>query len=401
MKRNSLKKMIGLGVTAALLFSLTACSQNQKKTEEIAGTADGIQIEEQKVTDRIQTLRGNAGLSEEDAWGSYLAQQGQTASDLRKQIVEGMIEQELVVRGAKEMGIEVSDDEVNQYYDKMKANYKTDDEWNEALSQAGFTQDSYKTAVKDALYQQKVNEHFKEESKPSNEDYLEAAKMYAPYLKNAKRTSHILFKVDDANNADQMAQARSRAEEVLGRIKDGSLDFAEAAKQYSGDTGSAEKGGDVGWDILTSFVQEYTDAIKDLQVDQVSGLVQSQYGIHIIKVTNVYNPPEDVNQITDINQIPEGLRNSIEEMAASQKSSAAYQDWLKKLKEDSHVEVKDMPSGLPYDVDTSKYASSSSTAAAAPAGTATAATGEATPSTAEAQGSTAASTNASSAAPAA
>ncbi len=384
--------MIGFGVTAALLFSLTACSQNQKKAE-LAGTADGVQIEEQTVTDRIQNLRNQAGLTDEEAWGSYLAQQGQTASDVRKQIVEGLIEQELIVKGAKDLGINVEDSEVNEYYDKMKANYKSDDEWNEALSQAGFTQDSYKTAVKDALYQQKVNEHFKEEEKPSNDDYVQSARMYASYLKNAKRSSHILFKVDDVNNADQMAQARSRAEEVLGRINNGSLDFAEAAKQYSGDTASAEKGGDVGWDVLTSFVQEYTNALKDLQVGQVSGLVQSQYGIHIIKVTDVYNPPEDVNQITDINQIPEGLRESIEEMTASQKASTAFQDWVKKLKEDNHLEVKDMPSGLPYDVDTSKYQSSSSSAASAAAPTASteAATSEAAP----------ASSTASSAAPAA
>ena len=369
MKKKTLKAMIGFGVTAALLFSLTACSQNQKKAE-LAGTADGVQIEEQTVTDRIQNLRNQAGLSDEESWGSYLAQQGQTASDVRKQIVEGLIEQELIVKGAKDLGINVEDSEVNEYYDKMKANYKSDDEWNEALSQAGFTQDSYKTAVKDALYQQKVNEHFKEEEKPSNDDYVQNARMYASYLKNAKRSSHILFKVDDVNNADQMAQARSRAEEVLGRINNGSLDFAEAAKQNSGDTASAEKGGDVGWDVLTSFVQEYTDALKNLQVGQVSGLVQSQYGIHIIKVTDVYNPPEDVNQITDINQIPEGLRESIEEMTASQKASTAFQDWVKKLKEDNHLEVKDMPSGLPYDVDTSKYESTSSSAASAAAPTA-------------------------------
>lgn len=49
----------------------------------------------------------------------------------------------------------------------------------------------------------------------------------------------------------------------------------------------------MGWDKTSSFVQEYTDALSGLEKDQVSGLVTSSYGIHIIKCTDVYNAPKE------------------------------------------------------------------------------------------------------------
>ena len=64
--------------------------------------------------------------------------------------------------------------------------------------------------------------------------------MYATAYDGAKRSSHILFNTGD----------EATAQDVLDRINSGELDFAEAAKEYSQDTGSAENGGDVGWDKL-------------------------------------------------------------------------------------------------------------------------------------------------------
>ncbi|WP_369677506.1 peptidylprolyl isomerase, partial [Klebsiella pneumoniae] len=81
------------------------------------------------------------------------------------------------------------------------------------------------------------------------------------------------------------------AQEVLDKINSGELDFAEAAQQYSKDS-SAQNGGDVGWDKMTSFVEPYQTALDGLAVDQVSGLVTTDYGIHIIKCTDEFNAPK-------------------------------------------------------------------------------------------------------------
>ena len=69
----------------------------------------------------------------------------------------------------------------------------------------------------------------------------------------------------------------------------------------------------------------------------------------------MYNAPEDTSTITSIEQIPEAFRSTIEDMAKSVKANSDYTAWLDQKKEAADIVVNDMPSGLPYDIDLSKY----------------------------------------------
>ena len=352
---------VAFGAIVACLFALAACGNNStESSSSVAATVDGEEIAEQKVTDQIQKIREQSGLSEEEEWGKFLGQNSMTPSSVREQIIDTLVNNILVVKGAKDLGITVEDSEVDEYVNQMKSNYGDDAAWKSALEQAGFTEESYREEISKSLYEQKANEHFEKDGELTDEDYVKAAQDYASYYDGAKRSSHILFKVDDPNDEAAMAEARTQAEAVLAQINDGSLDFAEAAKQYSGDTGSAEKGGDVGWDVMSSFVTEYTDALDQLELNQVSGLVKSDYGIHIIKVTEVYKAPEDTSTITSLDQLPAEFQESIKSMAASMGANKKYQEWVDGLKEKATIDIKDMPSDVPYNVDMSKYETSSS-----------------------------------------
>ena len=88
---------------------------------------------------------------------------------------------------------------------------------------------------------------------------------------------------------------------MLDKINAGELDFATAAESYSKDTASAAEGGNVGWDRLSNLVTEYTTALADLNKGDVSGLVTSTYGIHIIQCTDVFEAPEE---LTSLDQLP-------------------------------------------------------------------------------------------------
>lgn len=98
---------------------------------------------------------------------------------------------------------------------------------------------------------------------------------------------HILIsiKTPEAPSEDALdkPQARAKAEEVLKRIKAGE-DFATLAKQYSTDPGSKENGGDLGWFGKGRMVPEFEQAALALQPGQVSDIVESPFGFHIIKV---------------------------------------------------------------------------------------------------------------------
>jgi peptidyl-prolyl cis-trans isomerase D len=80
--------------------------------------------------------------------------------------------------------------------------------------------------------------------------------------------------------------ARVQAEQVLAQAKSGK-DFAELAKQYSKDPGSAHNGGDLGWADRTSFVKPFADALFSMSVGEIRGPVQTQFGYHIIRLDEI------------------------------------------------------------------------------------------------------------------
>jgi len=107
-----------------------------------------------------------------------------------------------------------------------------------------------------------------------------------------RRASHILFTVaKDASDADR-AKVKAKAEEVLAELKKKPAQFAELAKKYSQDPGSANKGGDLDYFGRGAMVKPFEDAAFSLAKGETSGLVSSEFGFHIIRVTDVKQPKQ-------------------------------------------------------------------------------------------------------------
>ena len=351
-KSHIMKAVCAVGLSAACVWSLAACTSGDQASGDsgaVAATVGDVPISEDTVTKYIESIRSQMGVTDEDSWGNWLAQNGYTPESVREEVVNSYVQRELIKKGADERGITVDSTEVDGYVDQMKQNYDTDEKWQEALTQAGMTEDEYRSEIELQLKNRGLLESFASDEEPSEEDLLQYAQMYATTYDGAKRSSHILFDSGD----------EATAREVLDKLNAGELDFAEAAKEYSKD-GSASDGGDVGWDKTSSFVEEYQTALDGLEKDQMSGLVTSTYGIHIIKCTDVFTAPEEV---TSLDQIPSDWVDSIKSSLKSQKQNEAYQQWLEEDKESSDVVINPMPEGLPYAVDMSKYQTSDDAAA--------------------------------------
>ena len=351
-KSHIMKAVCAVGLSAACVWSLAACTSGDQASGDsgaVAATVGDVPISEDTVTKYIESIRSQMGVTDEDSWGNWLAHNGYTPESVREEVVNSYVQRELIKKGADERGITVDSTEVDGYVDQMKQNYDTDEKWQEALTQAGMTEDEYRSEIELQLKNRGLLESFASDEEPSEEDLLQYAQMYATTYDGAKRSSHILFDSGD----------EATAREVLDKLNAGELDFAEAAKEYSKD-GSASDGGDVGWDKTSSFVEEYQTALDGLEKDQMSGLVTSTYGIHIIKCTDVFTAPEEV---TSLDQIPSDWVDSIKSSLKSQKQSEAYQQWLEEYKESSDVVINPMPEGLPYAVDMSKYQTSDDAAA--------------------------------------
>ncbi len=102
-----------------------------------------------------------------------------------------------------------------------------------------------------------------------------------------RRASHILIKADKSAAADLRAKAKAKAEALLAEITGNAAAFADLARKNSDDPGSAEKGGDLDFFARGAMVKSFEDAAFALKAGQTSGVVESDFGYHIIRVTAV------------------------------------------------------------------------------------------------------------------
>jgi peptidyl-prolyl cis-trans isomerase D len=99
---------------------------------------------------------------------------------------------------------------------------------------------------------------------------------------NRVHVEHILLFTQNKTDAE-IAEIKQKAEDVLKQAKKGAK-FEDLAKKYSEDPGTKDKGGDLGWIIERQTVPEFEKAAFSLNKDQISDLVQTKYGFHIIKL---------------------------------------------------------------------------------------------------------------------
>ncbi|MDD2699909.1 MAG: peptidylprolyl isomerase [Sideroxydans sp.] len=137
---------------------------------------------------------------------------------------------------------------------------------------------------------------------------------------------HILIKTSELVSENE---ARARLLEIKRRIDKGA-DFAEQARLHSED-GSAAQGGDLNWISPGETVPEFEKAMDALKVGQVSGLVQSGFGWHLIQVLERRN--------TDISA--EQKQQQARKAIRTYKSDDAYQDWLRQLRDRAFIEYRE------------------------------------------------------------
>ncbi len=348
-KLSFMKTACVAALALSCVWAVAGCSSGEPaksaRTGGVAATVNGTEIAEDDVTDAVEEARARLSLTDEDAWGQWMADNNYTPESVREEFIDTLVSQEIIRQAAAERDITVDSEEIQTYVSTMRDHYDSDQAWEEALAAVGLTEDEYCKNIEFSLLSSRLSDEVAADAEPDQATMLSYAQMMASSYNGAKRSSHILFDADD----------EATAQDVLNRINSGQLDFAEAAKQYSKDTGSATNGGDVGWDCLANFVTEYTDGLTPLAPGQVSGLVPSSFGIHIIKCTDQFVAPEEV---TSTDQLPTEFVDTIRNMVASTSQSSAYTSWVEEQKTNAEIVINDMPEGLPYWVDMSNFESS-------------------------------------------
>ncbi|MFN4359883.1 MAG: SurA N-terminal domain-containing protein [Hylemonella sp.] len=139
-----------------------------------------------------------------------------------------------------------------------------------------------------------------------------AARLSGP---EERRASHILIAVAKDAPADERQQARAKAEGLLVQARKAPDSFAQLAKKHSQDPGSASNGGDLDYFGRGAMVKPFEDVAFALKKGEISGVVESDFGFHIIRVTDIKAPkPKSFAE----------LRASLEEDLKNQQARAKY-----------------------------------------------------------------------------
>jgi peptidyl-prolyl cis-trans isomerase C len=253
--------------------------------DSVAVTVNGVNINESQVEAQIK--------AQLDKMGGQLPPQfiQQYKNQLRQQILERMVIEQLLDEKAKANNIVITEEDVIAHFKESGARQQPSlslEDIKTLMEARGQSFEEAKQRMRKGLAYQKIMEA--EWGGKINVTEDEARRYYSENAENMEqvRASHILIKSDttDPNTDPNQAKANApkKAQALLEQIKAGA-DFAELAKNNS-DCPSAERGGDLNFFTRGRMVPPFEKAAFGLKVGQVSDLVETQFGYHIIKVTD-------------------------------------------------------------------------------------------------------------------
>jgi peptidyl-prolyl cis-trans isomerase C len=320
----SAKKLCQFAAVVALtLVFLPAMADETKPSEENAALVNGVAISMDQYTKEL-----NIQLDR-------IARQGQQVSDdqmamLKNSILEGLIEREVLYQQSQKVGIQITDQKVDDQLAGIKKRFPNEDEYKNALTKMNLSEDEVKAQIQRGLA---IRELIDQQITSKIEVTEEESKAY--YAGNQQlfkqpeqiKASHILIKVDAKADETKKNEARQKIEEVQQKLKDGG-DFAELAKEYS-EGPSGPKGGDLGYFRRGQMVKPFEDAALALKPNEVSDIVETRFGYHIIKVYD--NKPEKVMTYEEV-------KDRIMQRMKQQKIEKDATQYVDKLKKDAKLE---------------------------------------------------------------
>ncbi len=260
--------------------------------EKTVVTVNGKEIKEKAIAPEINArLEAQVQKMAAMGWPMNEETREMMREQMRDSVVDMLIEKQLINETLKAKKIEVKDADVDARFDEMvqefvKESGKKAEEVDAELDKMGVTRANIKEQIRLQTGIEKLFEADPSYKAVSDED---AKKFYDESPQNFQhpeqvQASHILIKVDQ--NADEATKkaAKTKCEDLLKKVKAGG-DFAALAKENS-DCPSKEKGGDLGMFEKGKMVPQFEQAAFAMKVGDVSDIVETQFGYHIIKLTN-------------------------------------------------------------------------------------------------------------------
>jgi len=219
--------------------------------------------------------------------------------------------------------VTVDDDKIASFYEENKEHYKTDPQIQ--LSYLFFTaaENEDSIHVSDADVETYYERNIDKYSRPEE-----------------RRARHILFKTSPQDPATEQEKKRQQAENVLQKARRGE-DFAELARQFS-EGPSAPQGGNLGQFARGGMVKPFEDAVFAMQTGEISDIVETSFGFHIIKLEDII--PARIKTLAEVREeITATLEQESAKNQAFSRASKAYEDIILAGSMEKYAESSDTP----------------------------------------------------------
>ena len=248
--------------------------------------------------------------------------------ELKEKILEQMIDEKILIHEAKRKKTRVNKKEIQDGIEEIRKRFGTEEEYNQELARQGLSEEKFREQVKEQLMvikliDQEVKAKVVSPTDSEIEDFYKQneAEMVEP---EQVRARHILIKVDE--NTDKK-KALKRIRDILKEVKKGKTSFAELAKKYS-EGPTAPRGGDLGFFIRGQMVRKFEEAAFALKVGEISNVVETEYGYHIIQCIE-----KKASEKKSLEEIREYLRNFIFQKRMEER----YEKWLRTLRDKASI----------------------------------------------------------------
>ena len=252
-------------------------------------------------------------------------------NEFRKQVIDRLIDEEVLFQEAKNLKMLVGKATIDAEIEKARAQFPTPEAFQEALTQNKLTENDLRV-----IFSRNLSIQAYVEQVVAKGVAVSDAEVHDFYVGNKDkfetpeqaRARHILVAVDEKADEKAHQAAKAKADDLLVQLK-GGANFEELAKKSS-DCPSAPKGGDLGFFGHGQMVPEFDSAAFALKSGELSGVVTTKFGYHIIKL----------EEKKDAGLVPETeVGPKIREYLSTQKTQTLLEQKLKALKEKDKIEV--------------------------------------------------------------
>jgi peptidyl-prolyl cis-trans isomerase C len=250
-------------------------------------------------------------------------------SEIKKEVLESLINKQLLYQESLKQDITISEAELSEQMQKVKERFPDEKTFKELLKKEGLSLDKLQSQItRDLMLQRYIDTQFVKNITVSDQ---EAKDYYEGNLNMFKKpeqiqASHILIKVDPDAMEEDKAKARAKLEKIRKKLKQGG-DFAAFAGESS-ECPSKAKGGDLGYFGRGQMVKPFEDAAFSLKKGEVSDIVETGFGYHLIKVTD--KKPETIIKYNDV-------KEKLNQYLKQQKLRSKIGQYINKLKETAKI----------------------------------------------------------------